>query len=108
MLVSASEFYSDAIFFILTSFLQNDDDECMRVTINLDDDALARLDQFAQERPMSRGRAASELIRRGFSRPAPTHVVNGLRVFSGSQGKSRISAELVRKLDSEQDLDKVR
>ena len=80
----------------------------MRVTINLDDDALKYVDQFAQERPMSRGRAASELIRRGFNRPAPTHIVNGLRVFSGSGGKSRVTGEQVRKLDSEQDLVKFR
>ena len=80
----------------------------MRVTINLDDDALEFIDQFTKGRPMSRGRAASELIRRGFRRSAPTHTVNGLRVFSGSGGKSRVTAERVRKLDSEQDLGKVR
>lgn len=80
----------------------------MRVTINLDDDALRYLDQFVQDRPMSRGRAASELIRRGVSRPAPTEMVNGLRVFSGSRGANRPNAQLVRDLDSEQDLDKVR
>jgi hypothetical protein len=79
----------------------------MRVTINLDDDALEYLDQFAKGQPMSRGRAASELIRRGFSRPAPTHIVNGLRVFSGG-GTSSVSMERVRKLDSEQDMDTVR
>lgn len=78
------------------------------MTINLDDDALEYVDQFTQERPMSRGRAVSELIRRGASRPAPTHVVNGLRVFSGPKGPSRVSAQRVRDLDSEQDLDKVR
>jgi hypothetical protein len=80
----------------------------MRVTINLDDDALEYLDRFAQERPVSRGRAASELIRRGYTRPAPTHIVNGLRVFSGSKGGTRVTAQRVRDLDSEQDLDKVR
>ncbi|MGC2161836.1 MAG: CopG family transcriptional regulator [Silvibacterium sp.] len=80
----------------------------MRVTINLDDDVLEYLDKFSQERPMSRGRAASELIRRGISRPAPTHIVNGLRVFSASKGAARITAEHLHGLDSEQDLDKVR
>lgn len=80
----------------------------MRVTINLDDDALKYVDEFAQERPVSRGRAASELIRRGALRPAPTHIVNGLRVFSSSKGASRVTAQRVRDLDSEQDLDKVR
>ena len=80
----------------------------MRVTINLDDDALKYVDQFARERPVSRGRAASELIRRGALRPAPTHIVNGLRVFSGSKGGARVTAQRVRDLDSEQDLDKVR
>lgn len=80
----------------------------MRVTINLDDDALKFVDQFTQERPMSRGRAASELIRRGALRPAPTHVVNGLRVFSSAKGSPRVTAQRVRDLDSEQDMEKVR
>lgn len=80
----------------------------MRVTINLDDDALEFVDQFTRERSMSRGRAASELIKRGAVRPAPTHLVNGLRVFSGSRGVNRVNAQRVRDLESEQDLDKVR
>lgn len=80
----------------------------MRVTVNLDDDALKYVDQFAQDRPMSRGRAISELIRRGASRPAPTHMINGFRVFSGSKRATRVNAQRVRDLDSEQDLDKVR
>jgi hypothetical protein len=80
----------------------------MRVTINLDDDALRYVDQFTQDRPMSRGHAVSELIRRGYNRAAPTHIVNGLRVFSGSKGGTRVTAQRVRDLDSEQDLDKVR
>ncbi len=80
----------------------------MRVTINLDDDALKYIDLFTQGRPMSRGRAISELIRRGASRPAPTEIVNGLRVFSGSRRTSRPNAKIVHDLDSEQDLDKVR
>jgi metal-responsive CopG/Arc/MetJ family transcriptional regulator len=80
----------------------------MRVTINLDDDVLEYLDRFSQGRPMSRGRAASELIRRGIARPAPTHLVNGLRVFSASKGALKITTEHVRSLDSEQDLDEAR
>lgn len=80
----------------------------MRVTINLDDDALRYVEQFAQDRPMSRGRAVSELIKRGALRPAPTHMVNGFRIFSGSKRVTRVNAQRVRDLDSEQDLDKVR
>lgn len=80
----------------------------MRVTINLDDDALKYIDQFTEGRSMSRGRAISELIKRGASRPAPTHMINGFRVFSGSNRATRVNSQRVRDLDSEQDLDKVR
>lgn len=78
------------------------------MTVNLDDDALKYVDQFTEGRPMSRGSAISELIRRGALRPAPTQMINGFRVFSGSNRATRVNAQRVRDLDSEQDLDKVR
>jgi hypothetical protein len=80
----------------------------MRVTINLDDDVLEYLDQFSQERPMSRGRAASELIRRGFTHPLTTHIVNGLHVVTVPPGSPKIAAERVRELESEQEVERAR
>lgn len=80
----------------------------MRTTLAIDDDVLEQVKEYAESRGVPLGRAASDLIRRGISLPAPTHVVNGLRVFSRSSDKPLITAELVRKLESEQDLHKIR
>jgi len=80
----------------------------MRTTLAIDDDVLEQVKEYAAERKVPLGKAATELIRRGISRPAPTHMENGLRVFSRSADSPSITAELVRRLDSEQDLHKAR
>ncbi len=80
----------------------------MRTTLAIDDDVLEQVKEYAAQRKVPLGRAATDLIRRGISRPAPTHMENGLRVFSRSEDSQPITSELVRKLDSEQDLHKVR
>ena len=80
----------------------------MRTTLAIDDDVLEQVKEYAAQRKLSVGKAASELIRKGISRPAPTHMENGLRVFSKSSDGPLITPELVRQLDSEQDLDKIR
>lgn len=84
------------------------DNNPMRVTINLDDDALEYVDQFAQDRPMSRGRAASELIRRGYMRPLVTHEVNGLHVVTIPPGSPKIDPTRARDLEEEDELERVR
>lgn len=76
----------------------------MRTTLAIDDDVLDQVRQYAAQRDIPLGRAASDLIRRGISNPAPTHVTNGLRVFSRSADSPLITADLVRQLDAEQDL----
>jgi hypothetical protein len=80
----------------------------MRTTLAIDDDVLEQVKEYAESRKMSVGKAASDLIRRGISRPAPTHMENGLRVFSRSSDSPLITAELVRRLEGEQDLHKIR
>lgn len=79
----------------------------MRTTLALDDDVVEQVRQFAENRGVSMGKAASELIRRGIERPLPTHVVNGLHVFSAPPDAPKISWERVRDLDAEQDVEKV-
>ena len=80
----------------------------MRTTLAIDDDVLEEVKQYAAQRDISLGKAATDLIRRGISQPAPTHMKNGLRVFSRSADSPLITEELVRRLESEQDLHKVR
>lgn len=80
----------------------------MRVTINLDDDALHFIDQFTKGRRMSRGRAASELIRRGFNRPLATHLVNGLHVVTLPPGSPKITAEHIRDIEEKEEIEQAR
>jgi hypothetical protein len=75
----------------------------MRTTLAIDDDVLQQVKEYAVNRGIPLGRAASDLIRRGISRPAPTHIVNGLRVFTRSSEEPTITPDLLRRLDSEQD-----
>lgn len=92
----------------MTSNVTFGDNDHMRVTINLDDDALQFLDQFAQDRPMSRGRAASELIRRGYNRPLVTHVVNGLHVVTVPPGSPKITSEHIREIEEREEVERAR
>lgn len=80
----------------------------MRVTINLDDDALEYLDQFAQDPHVSRGRAASELIRRGYNRPLVTHMVNGLHVVTVPPGSRMVTPEHIREVEEREEVERAR
>lgn len=80
----------------------------MRVTINLDDDALKYVDQFAQGRPVSRGRAASELIRRGYNRPLVTHMVNGLHVVTVPPDSPKVTPEHIREIEEKEEVEQAR
>lgn len=53
----------------------------MRTTLNLDDDVLEMLRRYSEARSLALGKAASELVRKGFSTPTPTRMVNGVVVF---------------------------
>ena len=49
----------------------------MRTTLNLDEDVLEVLKQYADARSISLGQAASELVQRGLEAPVQTRLVNG-------------------------------
>lgn len=80
----------------------------MRTTLALDDDVLEEVKRFAEDRKVSLGRAASELIRRGISRPLQTHLVNGLHVVSLPGDSPTVTAERVHDLINEQYDDELR
>ncbi|HEX5234902.1 MAG TPA: hypothetical protein VFW25_06175 [Silvibacterium sp.] len=80
----------------------------MRVTINLDDDALEYVDLFAQGRRMSRGRAVSELVRRGYNRPLVTHMVNGLHVITVPPDSPRVTLERIKEAEEKDDIEYAR
>jgi hypothetical protein len=80
----------------------------MRTTIAIDDDVLEQVKDFAATREIPLGRAVTDLLRDRLSQPAPTHMENGLRVFSRRGAEEHLTPDLIRKLESEQDLHKIR
>ena len=75
--------------------------------MSLPDDVLDDIRDYAESHSVSIGQATAVLVRRGLSRPAPTHMVNGFRVFSATPGASKITLETVKEAENEQDAEKV-
>ena len=50
----------------------------MRTTLAIDDDVLQQVKEYAEQRSLSVGKAASNLIRRGISRPLALKCVDGV------------------------------
>ncbi len=73
----------------------------MRTTLNLDDDALKIVREYAETRSVPLGKAASELMRRGAANPIPTRMVNGFVIFDIPPGGPKITSERVKELESE-------
>lgn len=74
----------------------------MRTTLNLDDDVVDTVKQYAESRSVSVGKAVSELIRRGIRASFPTRVVNGLQVIDLPSDSPRVSARHVRELQEDE------
>lgn len=75
--------------------------------MSLPDDVYSDIKEYAESHSVSMGEATAELVRRGLSRPAPTHMVNGFRVFSATPGTAKITLEMVKEAESEEDAEKV-
>jgi hypothetical protein len=73
----------------------------MRTTISLDDDIIADLKAYAQQRDVALGKAVSDLVRRGLHAPLQTRVRNGLHVVDLPPGSPKISSAAVKKLEAE-------
>jgi hypothetical protein len=73
----------------------------MRTTLNLDDDVMQMIREYSEARSMALGKAASELLRKGFSSPTPTRVVNGILVFEVPPDEPPITVAKVKRLESE-------
>ena len=73
----------------------------MRTTLNLDDDVLDALKEYAESRSIAIGKAASDLVRRGLAAPVQTRLVNGFCTVvlpPGSADSPKITTEQVRRL----------
>lgn len=73
----------------------------MRTTLNLDDDVLEKVKEYADSRSVALGRAASDLIRQGLAAPIQTRIVNGLHVLVLPPNSPPVDLELVRRLEDE-------
>jgi hypothetical protein len=71
----------------------------MRTTLNLDDDILQILKEYAENRSVALGKAASELVRRGLEAPVQMRMVNGFcAVVLPPTDSPRITSEKVKQL----------
>jgi hypothetical protein len=70
----------------------------MRTTINLDDDILERLKDYAEDRSVALGKAASELMRKGLETPLQTRLVNGVHTVVLPPHSPKISSERIKDL----------
>jgi hypothetical protein len=70
----------------------------VRTTLNLDDDVLQQVKQYADGRSVALGRAVSELVRRGLNTPVQTKVVNGVHVVILPDSSAPVDTEHVKRL----------
>jgi hypothetical protein len=72
----------------------------MRTTLDIRDDVLQRVKDYAAARSISQGAAVSEVLERGFNAEVPTRWENGILVFSPGPAGA-VTAEHVLKLRDE-------
>ncbi|MGA2344539.1 MAG: hypothetical protein ABSF93_00955 [Candidatus Sulfotelmatobacter sp.] len=70
----------------------------MRTTLNLDDDVLELLKDYAESRSVALGRAASELVRKGLAAPVQTRLVNGFHTVVLPANSPKVSSQKVKEL----------
>lgn len=70
----------------------------MRTTLNLDDDVIELLKDYAESRSVALGRAASDLMRRGLAVPVQTRMVNGFHTVVLPENSPIIRSEKVKEL----------
>ncbi len=70
----------------------------MRTTLNLDDDVLEILKNYSESRSVALGKAASELVRKGYHTPTPTRIEHGFVVFDLPPSSEKVTTERVKEL----------
>jgi len=70
----------------------------MRTTLNLDDDVLELLKDYAENRSVALGKAASELVRRGLEAPVQTRVINGFHAVVLPANSPTVNSNKVKQL----------
>jgi negative regulator of replication initiation len=70
----------------------------MRTTLNLDDDVLVILKEYAESRSVALGKAASDLVRRALTVPVQTRMVNGFCTVVLPGTSAKVTSEKVRQV----------
>jgi len=70
----------------------------MRTTLNLDDDVVELLKEYAESRSVALGRAASELVRKGLAAPVQTRLVNGFHTVVLPGNSAKVTSTKVKEL----------
>ena len=74
----------------------------MRTTLNLDPDVLQLLKNYASDRSIALGVAASELVRRGLETPVQMRMVNEFYVVDLPANAPTVSSSRVKELLEEE------
>jgi hypothetical protein len=79
----------------------------MRTTLDIRDDVLEKVKEYAAARSISNGAAVSEVLERGFNAEVPTKWENGILVFDPGHGTEALTLERTLQLEDamEDDLD---
>ncbi len=67
----------------------------MRTTLNIEDDALLVIKKYAEERDISLGQAASDLVHRGAESVLPFKMKNGWVIFDVPPGTPPLTNEIL-------------
>lgn len=70
----------------------------MRTTLNIEDDVLNELKQYAEMRSLGLGKAASEVLRRGFAAPVQTRLTHGFHTVVLPSKSKKLASEQVKSL----------
>jgi len=73
----------------------------MRTTLNLDEDVVEVIKNYAAGRNLSLGSAASELVRKAATTPLRTKVVNGLTIFDPPADSPIVTNQQIEDLKAE-------
>jgi hypothetical protein len=65
----------------------------MRTTLDIRDDVLERMREYAAARSISNGAAANELMERGLNADVPTKWENGILIFAPGPGAEILTAK---------------
>ena len=73
----------------------------MRTTLDIRDDVLEQVRDYAAARSISKGAAASEILERGLNAEVPTKWENGILIFAPGPDSEMITLEHALRIEDE-------